>query len=159
MGREEWGRRGVKLDTAHSIWPWLVEHASFLINRGEVGHDGKTPYERCKAKRGKLPGLAFGEKILWRRRPVGGYLSKLTCLWEDGIFLGVKGSSGRRWKRNVEDKNVEEAASGRKVDKGVLGLVGGVPWRVNDDDPKADGEAMKMDTHQRRGKPQNWRKR
>ena len=30
-------------------------------------------------------------------------------------------------------------------DKGALGLVGGVPWRVNDDDPKADGEAMKMD--------------
>ena len=43
-----------KLETAHSIWPWLVEYASFLINRGEVGHDGKTPYERCKAKRGKL---------------------------------------------------------------------------------------------------------
>ena len=79
---EKWG---VKLETAHSIWPWLVEYASFLINRGEVGHDGKTPYERCKAKRGKLPGLAFA---------VGGNLSKLTCLWEDGIFLGVKGSSG-----------------------------------------------------------------
>ena len=31
-------------------------------------------------------------------------------------------------------------------DKGVLGLVGGVPWRVDDDDDsKADGEAMKMD--------------
>ena len=30
-------------------------------------------------------------------------------------------------------------------DKGTLGLVGGVSWRVNDDDPKADGEAMKMD--------------
>ena len=66
---EKWG---VKLETVHSIGPWLVEYASFLINRGEVGHDGKTPYERCKAKRGKLPGLAFGEKILWRRRPVGG---------------------------------------------------------------------------------------
>ena len=24
-------------------------------------------------------------------------------------------------------------------------MVGGVPWRVNGDDPKADGEAMKMD--------------
>ena len=26
-----------------------------------------------------------------------------------------------------------------------MGLPGVVPWRVNDDDPKADGEAMKMD--------------
>ena len=139
----------VKLETAHSIWPWLVEYASFLINRGEVGHDGKTPYERCKAKRGKLPGLAFGEKILWRRRPVGGNLSKLTCLWEDGIFLGVKGSSGEYivgdgngvWKtRTLMRRPLEE-----RWDKGALVLVGGVPWRVNDDDPKADGEAMKMD--------------
>ena len=114
-----------------------------------MGHDGKTPYERCKAKRGKLPGLAFAEKILWRRRPVGGNLSKLTCLWEDGIFLGVKGSSGECivgdgngvWKtRTLTRRPLEE-----RWDKGALGLVGGVPWRVNDDDPKADGEAMKMD--------------
>ena len=126
-----------------------MEYASFLINRGEVGHDGKTPYERCKDKRGKLIGLAFGEKILWRRRPVGGNLSKLTCLWEDGIFLGVKGSSGEYivgdgsgvWKtRTLMMRPLEE-----RWDKGALGLVGGVPWRVNDDDPKADGEAMKMD--------------
>ena len=125
-----------------------VEYASFLINRGEVGHDGKTPCERCKAKRGKLPGFAFGEKILWRRRPVGGNLSKLTCLWEDGIFLGVKGSSGEYivgdgngvWKtRTLMRRPLEE-----RWDKGALGLVGGVPWRVNDDDPKADGEAMKI---------------
>ena len=56
---EKWG---VKLKTAHSILPWLVEYASFLINRDAAG-------------------LAFGEKILRRRRPVGGDLSKLTCLW------------------------------------------------------------------------------
>ena len=79
----------------------------FLEQQGDVGHDGKMPYERCKAKRGKLPGLAFGEKILWRRLPVCRNLSKLTCLWEDGKFLGVKGSSGEyifgdgkgEWKR------------------------------------------------------------
>ena len=92
-----------------------MEYASFLINRGEVGHDGKTPYERCKAKRGKLPGLASGEKILWKRRPVEGDLSKLTCLWEDGIFLGMKGSSGEYivgdgkgvWKKKTLDDGVE----------------------------------------------------
>ena len=43
-------------------------------------------------------------------------------------------------------KNFDEAASGGKVGSGSIGfLVGGVPWRVKDDDPKADGEAMKMD--------------
>ena len=85
---------GVKGDGGHSVWPWLVEYAAFLLNRGEVSHDGKTAYERCKAKRGRMPGLEFGEKVLWRRRPVGNHLAKLTCLWENGIGLGVKGSSG-----------------------------------------------------------------
>ena len=73
----------------------------------------------------------------------------MTCPWEDGIFLGVKGSSGECivgdgngvWKtRTLMRRPLEE-----KWDKGALGLVGGVPWRVNHDDPKADGEAMKMD--------------
>ena len=77
-------------------------------------------------------------------------MGKLTCLWEDGIFLGVKGSSGEYvvgdgygvWKtRTLMRRHLEE-----RWDQGALGLVGGVPWRVNDDDPKADEEAMKMDT-------------
>ena len=45
------------------------------------------------------------------------------------------------WKtRTLMRRPLEE-----RWDKGTLGLVGGVPWRVNDDDPKANGEAMKMD--------------
>ena len=97
----------------------------------------------------KLLGLAFGEKILWRGRPVGGNLSKLTCVWEDSVFLGVKCSSGEFfvgdekgvWKTTtVMRRPLEE----RWV-KGALGSVCEVPWRVNDDDPKADGEAMMMD--------------
>ena len=31
----------VELETAHNIWPRQVENASFLIKRGEVGHDGE----------------------------------------------------------------------------------------------------------------------
>ena len=132
--------KGVKFETAHSIWPWLVEYASFLINRCEVGHDGKTPYERCKAKRGKLPGLAFGEKYSvektpsrWKFEQVDVSLGRRHISRSEGLIRRVY---RRRWKWSVEDKNFD--------DKGALGLVGGVPWRVNDDDPKADGEAMKM---------------
>ena len=66
-------------------------------------------------------------------------MSKLTCLWEDGIFLGVKGSSGEDivgdgngvWKtRTLMRRPLEE-----RWDKGALGLVGGVPCR---------GESMMM---------------
>jgi hypothetical protein len=85
---------GVQLQMGHAVWPWLIEYAAFLLNRGEVGHDGRTAYERIKGKHGKLPGATFAEKILWKRRPIGGGLGKLTCLWEDGIFLGIKATTG-----------------------------------------------------------------
>ena len=31
-----------KLDIGDAIWPWLVEYSGYLLNRLEVGHDGKT---------------------------------------------------------------------------------------------------------------------
>ena len=139
-------RIGAKIDGEHGIWPWLVEHAAFLLNRGEVGHDGKTAYERCKAKRGKMPGLELGEKVLWRRKPVGNQLAKLTSLWEDGIFLGVKGSSGEFiignklgvWKTRTMMRRPEE----ERWHVENLQLVGGVPWRTSEEDKNADGEAL-----------------
>ena len=87
-------RWGVKLDAEHVVWPWLVEYAGWVLTRAEVGKDGKTAYERSRGKRARLPGVEFGEGVLWKRRREGGPLGKLTCMWEDGIFLGVKGSTG-----------------------------------------------------------------
>jgi hypothetical protein len=130
----------VKIDSGHSIWPWLVEHAAFLLNRGEVGHDGRTSFERCKGKHGRMPGMEFGEKVLWRRRPVGGHLAKMSILWEDGMFLGVKGSSGEYiigdpkgiWKTRTVRRRPDE----EKWHRDNLQLVGGVPWRLSVNDPK-----------------------
>ena len=76
-----------------AIWPWIVEYASYLLNWMEVGHDGKTAYERNKGKKAKVLGVEFGEAVLWRRRPVGGALGKLAVIWEDGVFSGVKGTT------------------------------------------------------------------
>eukprot|EP00974_Lingulodinium_polyedra_P004404 411738-Lingulodinium_polyedra.AAC.1 len=60
----------------------------------EVGHDGKTAYERCKGKSAKVQGVEFGEGVRWKRRPVGGGLGKLRSMWDDGVFLGVKRTTG-----------------------------------------------------------------
>lgn len=111
--------------------PWLIEYASFLLNRFEVGHDGKTSWERCKGKRAKTLGIEFGEAVLWRRKPLGGALAKLTSMWEDGVYLGVKGKSGEIivgdpsgvWKtRSVQRKPIDERWSKRSVD-----MIVGVP--------------------------------
>ena len=58
------GRWGVKIGATHSIWPWIAEHAGFLLMRFEVGRDGKTANERLKGKSAKMHGMAFGEGIL-----------------------------------------------------------------------------------------------
>lgn len=79
---------GAKWSQEHAVWTWLAEYAGWLVNRAEVGHDGKTPYERTKGKVAKIVGVEFMEGMLWSRRPVGGALGKLSCLWEDGVFLG-----------------------------------------------------------------------
>ena len=54
----------------HAVWAWLAEYASYALNRLEVGNDGKTAYERAKGKKAKVMGVALGEKVLWKRRPI-----------------------------------------------------------------------------------------
>ncbi len=41
----------------------MVEYAAFLLNRFEVGHDGKTTYERLKGTRMARQGIEFGEAV------------------------------------------------------------------------------------------------
>ena len=50
---------------AHNVVPWIVEYVAVLMNRGQVSADGKSAYERLKAKPASLAGLEFGERIIW----------------------------------------------------------------------------------------------
>ena len=84
----------VVLSVEDAIWIWMVEYEGWLLNRGEAPHGGKTAYERCKGKFAEILGIEFMEAVLWRRRPAGGPLGKLSCMWSGGVFLGVKGSTG-----------------------------------------------------------------
>ena len=38
-----------RLEPDHQVFHWLTEYASVLLTKFEVGKDGKTAYERCKA--------------------------------------------------------------------------------------------------------------
>ena len=44
---------------------WLVDFAANLMNRCDVGSDGKTPLQRLHGRRDNTPVLEFGEKILY----------------------------------------------------------------------------------------------
>ena len=40
---------------------WLVEFAAYLLNRCDMGSDGKTPLQRLHGRRDNTPILEFGE--------------------------------------------------------------------------------------------------
>ena len=126
----------------HSVVPWVVEYAAFLLNRYEVGHDGKTAYELLKGKRAQTLGIEFGEGVHWRMKQAKGALGKLDSLWSDGVYLGIKGKTGEmpkgcggqgtvRWKPEAERWRDTHAS-----------MVVGVPWNHGKHDLEPDGEAL-----------------
>ena len=86
---------GDKVPSDHDVIPWMIEYAAVLLNRCQVGEDGKTSYERLKGKAASIPGLEFGERMLWRSTaPAKDRKHKLDSVWKDGIFLGQRTVSG-----------------------------------------------------------------
>ena len=140
---EKWG---VKLEAEHRVWPWLVEYAAYMLTRAEVGADGKTAYERSRGKMAKLPGVEFGEGVMWKRRREGGPLGKLTCMWDDGIFLGVKGSTGEMIVRDEKGvwrtRTIRRKPEGERWSRENMERIGGVPWRMTKE-AEGDGEDLK----------------
>ena len=147
---EKWG---CSIPYDHPLICYIVEYAGVLLNRFEVGVDGRTAYERNKGKKATTLGIGIGEAVLWRRKKVGGALGKLTSLWEDGIFLGVMGKSGELivgdgkgvWKT----RTVHRKPHSERWDPKTIDLVRHPPWRACDDDPNADGEmpqGVKLET-------------
>ena len=63
---DRWKR---EISAVECIVPWIVEWSAHVLNRFEVGKDGRTAFERCKGKRAKHLGIEFGEAVLWRKNP------------------------------------------------------------------------------------------
>ena len=76
-------RIGVEIPSDHDVVPWMVEYAATIVNKGQVGADGKTAYERLKGKPAHLSGLEFGEKILWKSNvPARERRNKMDVDWK-----------------------------------------------------------------------------
>ena len=67
---------------------WLVEIASYLMNRCDIGSDGKTPLQRLRGRKDKTPILEVGDKILYLpAKPAGG--GKWEPRFHPGVFVGL----------------------------------------------------------------------
>jgi hypothetical protein len=137
-------RWSAKVPEDHAIIPWMFDYAAVLLNRYEVGRDGRTSYERLKGKRSDMAGIEFGEGVRFKKA-AGKKQAKMEVRWEDGVYLGVKPTSGEVlcgtkegvWKtRSVMRKTWEERWSPTNAE-----MVGGVPWKVTEGD-EATSEPM-----------------
>ena len=108
--------------------------------------DGRTAYERKKNKSSKLMGLEFGECVMWRRRPVGSNLAKLAVLWDVGVYLGVKGSTGEIIIGNGDGvwrtRTVRRRPEGLRWRAGEIEKIKGLPW---DHEGEKEGKVVKLE--------------
>ena len=78
----------------HAIVPWLLEHASLILNMSEVGPDGFTAWARARGRGFNEPMFGFGEQVLYKL-PSKGPMSK-----PDGN-MGTKWLPGQlRWSQH-----------------------------------------------------------
>ena len=98
----------------HPVLPWMVEHAPVILNKCEVGKDGKTSHERVEAKKTTLLGVEFGEDVLFHRRLGQAKLAKLSSLWEDGMFTR---SSSCQWRKRCchREGHMEDQDNAKKT--------------------------------------------
>jgi hypothetical protein len=84
----------VEIPSNASIIQWLAEHASFTLNRGLIGHDGKSPYARLMGKHSSKAILEFGEQILAKplRTPQTRRKLSLRSKWVFGTWVGMSAS-------------------------------------------------------------------
>ena len=142
------------LDTENVV-TWLVEYSAVLLNRREISKDGKTSYERLKGKRGYIPGVEFGEKILYKKAAGQSGAQALSSLWAEGIFLGLRPASGEYIVGNSEE--VTRARTLRRRPEEIRWNIDGrfavraVPWNGGRGDPEADGLMPEEEVDAQRG--------
>ena len=141
LGLEE--RLGMDIDAEERIVHFLPEYASYLLNRLEVGKDGKTSYERTKGKKATVLGVEFGEKLFWKKK-AGQKMEKINARWEYGIFVGVKRASGEVWVATPD--GIRKARSVKRIPKeqrwgpDCVKWVKHAPWNRYPGAADADGE-------------------
>ena len=83
------------LTNTHPVMAWLFEHAVFLLNKFQLGTDGRTGWGRLHGKETRDRICEFGECVLW-------YVpkklrTKLDLRWRYGVFMGRSASTDQNF--------------------------------------------------------------
>ena len=81
------------MDAREKVVNFIPEYAAYLMNRLEVGKDGKAAYDGAKGKKPIVLGVEFGENFCARLSQQTRW--KINARWgEHGILVGVGGGVG-----------------------------------------------------------------
>ncbi len=82
-------RVGEPIPITHKVMPWLIEHCADILNKFQVGKDGRTPYERLKGKQFHGTVLEFGAQVMIKvtGKLQGGLMQER---WIEGTWLGMR---------------------------------------------------------------------
>ena len=126
------------------IVTYIPDHAMYLINRLEVGKDGKTAYERVKGKVASVLGLEFGERVLFMKTTKGKMMAKLRSKWDYGIFVGVRPRSNEIWvateERTWKVRSARRLREDGRWSSDSVTCVRRTMWNRFQGDEQADGE-------------------
>ena len=80
---------GCPVSVYSPVFPWIVEHASDILNKCHVASDGKSAYERLKKRPHREKLLPFGASLMFRvaGKVPGGLM---TERWHLGTWLGKR---------------------------------------------------------------------
>ena len=82
-------RVGSPISVHSPVFPWIVEHATDILNKCHVASDGKSSYERLKRRQHQGVLLPFGAVAMFRvaGKVPGGVM---TERWHVGTWLGKR---------------------------------------------------------------------
>jgi hypothetical protein len=133
----------VHIDHTHGCVPWLIEHAALVLNRCQMGHDGKTAHQRWSGRRGQLLGAEFGEAVFFRGDKVASRFAKLDPLWNEGVFLGIRGPTGEAVIATstgiAKARSIRRRPLGERWDSCNASLITFLPWKTDVTDDDFDG--------------------
>ena len=124
-------RIGTTLAMDHVVFEWMVEFVANSYNQNQVGHDGKTPYQRVRGKRYLGETFRFGEPVMFRAsgKVQGGCMQPR---WYSGLWVGKVVTSDEHLVIHLEDGKAYRCRTARSMGKDLtkddLDKIEGRPW-------------------------------
>ena len=88
------GNIGEKIELSDPIVPWIVRHASYLINRCVVREDSKTAMRNLKCRKVNTPLMPLAEVVEFKHPKAKDMPGDFADKFQAGVWLGVTVRSG-----------------------------------------------------------------